>query len=102
MGASIRHRESLYWRGVHRNCGTNFSDVSFLLNARHLTDGDNFHLAKLTFMYDGRFGQLPPFMRKELEFGNDSSQGGAEVLVVAAAAKKSTKRSLKKLGPRPD
>jgi len=26
-----------------------------LLNARHLTDGDNFHRAKLTFMYDGRF-----------------------------------------------
>jgi len=27
--AQTRRRETLYWRGVHRNCGTNFSDVSF-------------------------------------------------------------------------
>ena len=56
--AQIRRRESVYWRGVHRNCGTNFSDVCFpfsLLNARHLTDGESFHRAKLTFRYDGRF-----------------------------------------------
>jgi hypothetical protein len=58
--------------------------------------------AKSTHRHSSAIGQLRPFMRKKTQVGNDWSRDEQTWLVVAAAAKKSTKRPLKELGRQPE